>query len=283
MRNPVELKLAKWPFIVGDVLLLGVAVLIVFQSRAPLELWPAVVCASAVGLGALVGVTPFILEYRAWVRLTEAEALLSSSAQLNNLEAVASQISAATGQWQTVQEYSASTVNAAKQIAERMAAEVAEFTEFMKKANDSERATLRLEVEKMRRAENDWVQVVMRMLDHVFALNQAAARSGQPALVKQLGNFQNACRDIARRVGLVPFAAAPGQPFDNARHKLVDSETAPPAGALAGETVAAGYTFQGQLVRPALVSLQLAESPAANETQKGDKILEEPSAEPTLL
>ena len=264
-------------------MLLCVAVLAVFQSRVPLELGPAILCASAVALGALLCVTPFVLEYRACVRLTEAEALLTSAAQMKNLELVADRISAATGQWQTVQEYSTTTVNAAKQIAERMAAEVAAFTEFMQKANDSERATLRLEVEKLRRAENDWLQVVLRTLDHVFALNRAAARSGQPALIEQLANFQNSCRDIARRIGLVPFEAASGQPFDTTRHKLVDSKEAPPSGALVEETIAAGYTYQSQPLRAALVSLQPAKVAKANETQKSDEDSGEPLAEPTLL
>ena len=283
MHRRVESRLAKWPFIAGDVLLLGVAMLAVFQSRVPLELGPAILCASAVSLGALLCVAPFVLEYRAAVKLDESDALLSSANQLKNLDLVADRISAATGQWQTVQEYSTTAVNAAKQIAESMAAEVAAFTEFLQKANDSERATLRLEVEKLRRAENDWLQVVLRILDHVFALNRAAARSGQPALVEQLANFQNACRDIARRIGLVPFEAASGQPFETGRHKLMDSEAAPPAGSLVGETIAVGYTYQGQPLRPALVSLQ-PDKPSRTEAARKDVgVSNDPTAEPTLL
>jgi molecular chaperone GrpE (heat shock protein) len=217
------------------------------------------------------------------VRLTEADALLTAAAQLKNLELIAGQIGTATGQWQAVQEHSTTTVNAAKQIAERMGAEVAAFTEFLQKANDSERATLRLEVEKMRRAEKDWLQVAVRTLDHIFALNKAAMRSGQPALIEQLANFQNSCRDVARRVGLVPFAAAPGQPFDAAKHKLVDSEATPPAGVLVGETIAAGHTYQGQLLRPALVALQPAESAASEEAQQRGEAPPQPLAEQKLL
>ena len=283
MHNQVEFKLAKWPFIVGDALLLGAAALVVFESHAPLELWAAVLCCSAFALGALLGVTPFVLEYRAGVRLTEAKALLTSAVQMKNLELLTNQVSAATAQWLTVQEHATSTVNAAKQIAERMAAEVAAFTEFMQKANDSERATLRLEVEKLRRAEGDWLQVLVRMLDHVFALHRAAVRSGQPAVTEQIGNFQNACRDIARRIGLVPFETASGQPFDAARHKLVNSKETPPAGALVEETIAAGYSYQGQPLRPALVTLQAVESAKTNESQKAGKDSPKANAEPTLL
>ena len=99
----------------------------------------------------------------------------------------------------------------------------------MQRANDSERATLRLEVEKLRRAEADWLQVLVRMLDHVYALHQGALRSGQPMLIEQVGNFQNACRDAARRVGLTPFTANEAEPFDAQRHQLIEDErhTAP--------------------------------------------------------
>ena len=137
-----------------------------------------------------------------------------------------------------------------------MTSEVKSFTEFMQQANDKERATLRLEVEKLRRAEADWLQVLVHTLDHVFALHQGALRSGQPALAEQVGNFQNACRDVARRVGLTPFAAKEADPFDAQRHQLVEEGVTPPADAVVADTVAAGYTFQGRLIRPALVRLR---------------------------
>ena len=283
IRDCVESKSVKWPFFVGDAALCCIAVLIVQQSRSPLALAPAILCAAAVGLGALLCATPFVLEYRAWVRITEADALQSAATLLKNIELIAAQIRAATNQWEVVQELSTGTVNAAKQISERMAAEVAEFTQFLQKANDSEKATLRLEVDKSRRAEGDWLQVLVRMLDHVFALHRAAVRSGKPAVMEQIGNFQNACRDIVRRIGLAPFQAEPGQPFDAAKHKVADSETTPPTGALVGETVAVGYTYQGQALRPALVTLQPGTA-AATESAPKPAAASEPSAtEPTLL
>jgi molecular chaperone GrpE (heat shock protein) len=78
-------------------------------------------------------------------------------------------------------------------------------------------------------------------------------RSGQPGLVEQIGLFQNACRDAARRVGLTPFVAEPAEGFDEQRHQIVNGDPQPTAGALIDETVATGYTFQGKLLRPALV------------------------------
>jgi molecular chaperone GrpE (heat shock protein) len=102
------------------------------------------------------------------------------------------------------------------------------------------------------------------MLDHVFALHQGAIRSGQPALIEQVGNFQNACRDAARRVGLTPFAANEAEPFDAKRHQLIEEGATPAPDAVVADTVAAGYTYQGRLVRPALVRLR--ETPAVAAT-----------------
>jgi molecular chaperone GrpE (heat shock protein) len=117
------------------------------------------------------------------------------------------------------------------------------------------------------RAEGDWLQVLVRLLDHVYALHQAALRSRQPSLIDQLAQFQNACRDTARRVGLTPFVAAPAEPFDQQRHQLMDADAKPEAGAVVEETLATGYTFQGQLVRPALVRLSNGKESEAAQDQ----------------
>ena len=254
-------KLSKWPFFLGDGLLLGMAYFISYQSKFALGHWELCFVVLCVVGGALLGIAPFLLEYDALVKLAETGALTTVVSQLHNLEGIAAQISGATGRWQDAQDQADKTARAASEIAERMTSEVKAFTEFMQRANDSERATLRLEVEKLRRAEADWLQVLVRTLDHVFALHQGALRSGQPNLIAQLGSFQNACRDAARRVGLTPFATNEAEPFDAERHQLVEEGAKAPPDAVVAETIAAGYTFQGRLVRPALVRLR--ENPAA--------------------
>ncbi|HSA03350.1 MAG TPA: nucleotide exchange factor GrpE, partial [Candidatus Paceibacterota bacterium] len=129
------------------------------------------------------------------------------------------------------------------------------FKEFLEKASDSEKSTLRLEVDKMKRSETEWLQVTTGILDHVFALQQAAARSGQPELAHQISLFQRACRDLARRIGLVPFAPEENQPFDPNLHHLADAESGGEKGGPIARILATGYTYQGQLVRRSLVSL----------------------------
>src|ERR1051326_5045358 len=184
-------------FFVGDLMLLGPAYFIYFQSK-PMGAWQIFFIVLCVAGAAALGITPFLLEYLLALKLAEANALAEVGPKIQNVQGVAHQIASATNHWQSVQEQAEKTAGLAKQISERMTAEVKGFKDFMQRSNDSEKANLRLEVEKLRRMEADWLQVLVRMLDHVYALHQGAVRTGQPRLIEQLGSFQTACRDAAR-------------------------------------------------------------------------------------
>jgi len=290
MPVPTVPKLAKLPFYIGNLLMLEAAFILIFQSRTPLEFWEILVCVLCVAIGTVLGVWPFVLEYRAAAKLAEAEGIAAAVAQLQSLEPLAAQITHATSQWQNAQAAADKTAAAAQTIAERIAAEVKDFNRFVQHANDTEKAALRLEVDKLHRAEGDWLQVAVRMLDHTFAFHRGAEQSGSPALVENVSRFQNACRDAARRVGLAPFAAAADEPFDATRHQLADGVVAPGTDAVVGETLAAGYTYQGQLIRPAVVRLRNGKlnsdsAPAATapELASGQGDLPLDSSAPALL
>jgi molecular chaperone GrpE (heat shock protein) len=256
MSNQLEPKLSKWPFLTGDGLLLVTAWFLYSRSALPLGAWQIAFIVFCVAAGACLTIVPFVLEHRALVKLAEANSLTTVVAQVQKLETIGAEISNATGRWQFVQEAADKTAAGAKSLSEQMQAHLQGFTEFMQRANESEKATLRLEVEKLRRAEADWLQVLVRTLDHIHALHSAGVRSGQANVVEQLTQFQYACHDAARRVGLTPFAAEPSEPFDRQKHQVMGGNGEPPKDAIVAETLAAGYTFQGRLIRPALVRLK---------------------------
>ena len=258
MQDTLPPRMPKGPFYFSAALLLATACFIVWQGTLPPGRWEILACLICLPLGSGVVVLPFVLEYKAVASQLEAVTLAGSLAQIKHAEAIATRIAQATDNWQAIHEQSGKTTAAAREIADRMAAEVRDFTEFMQRANDTEKATLRLEVEKLRRGEGEWVQIVVRMLDHTYALYSAGVRSGQPRLIEQLTQFQNACREVARRTGLVPFTATPGEPFDAQRHQTPDGKPLP-AEAKVCETVATGFTFQGQLLRRALVLTEAVE------------------------
>ncbi|MGA2543794.1 MAG: nucleotide exchange factor GrpE [Verrucomicrobiota bacterium] len=250
-----------WPFLLVDTLFLGVAVLLLELGHRPLLWWEAaglILCAAA---GAGVFLTPFLRRSANSQSLVQAQKLADAAAKIQKLDELANQISNSTAQWQAVQDTAAKTAQTAANLAQSMGAEAKAFTEFLQKANDAERAHLRLEAEKLRRNETEWLQIVLRMLDQVYALFQAALQSGQPALAEQIGHFQNACRDIGRRAGVAVLTPLAGEPFDLKRHQLINDDAADD-NALILDTLAPGYTYQGQLVRRALVRLQEAKASA---------------------
>jgi molecular chaperone GrpE (heat shock protein) len=264
MRTQSEPALAKWPFFLADLALFLVAGVVCYQSTRPMSLNALLLMSGCVALGAVLTILPFILQYRAAANLAQAGSLAETVAQIQHLERIAGQISNATAQWLNVQEQAEKTAVGAKEITDRMMAEAKAFGEFVQRTNDKEKATLRLEVDKLRRVETDWLQVLIRMLDHVYALHQAAVRSRQATVIEQVGHFQNACRDAARRVGLTAFVPADSEPFDAQRHQAHENNGTPVPNATISETIAAGYTFQGKVIRPALVRLHANGKPASN-------------------
>jgi molecular chaperone GrpE (heat shock protein) len=263
-------KVPKWPFFLADALLFGFAYFFMLRAPHAIHYWElAAVC---VAFGAGLSLVPFYLDYRAMAKALEINSLGSVGEKMQNLETLSAQIGSATSHWaiiqETVQTEAGKTIAAARQITEQMAAEARQFSEFMQKMNDSEKATLRLEVEKLHRAEGEWLQVLVRILDHVFALHTAAIRTGDAKFIEPITNFQNACRDTVRRIGLTPFIAAPDEPFNPELHQVAGGKEKPPAGVVVAETAGVGYNFQGKLLRPALVRLREEKAPVAKSIEK---------------
>jgi molecular chaperone GrpE (heat shock protein) len=257
-------KAPKWPFFLADALLFAFAYFFILRAPRAVHYWE--LAAACVAFGAVLSLIPFYLDYRAMGKALEVNALGAVAEKIQNLDTLSAQINTVTNRWEIIQESlqaeAGKTSAAAKNIADQMAAEVRQFNEFMQKMNDSEKSTLRLEVEKLRRAEGEWLQVLVRILDHVYALHTAAVRTGDPKFAEPVTNFQNACRGTTRRIGLTPFTAEPDEKFNAELHQVAGSKEKPPAGAVIAETVGVGYTFQGKLLRPALVRVSEANASA---------------------
>lgn len=251
----------KWPYLLADVVLVATAAAVAWKA-APVWTWKEIALVGGLtGLGAWIFIQPFQKDHEAAVKLFEQVNLASAAEKLGSLDKTAQQIAAATAQWQDIQAVSSKTVNAAGNIASQIAAEAKGFSEFLTRANDGEKSNLRLEIEKMRRGEKDSLQIIIHLMDHCFALFQAASASGQPQLIQQIGNYRNACIDATRRVGILPYEAQAGEPFDSERHEIADGSE-PPQGATVDRTIAWGYTFQGVGIRRIQVAIATTETAA---------------------
>lgn len=265
-------SLPFWPFILLDVLFLGIAYMIFKNTPRPLPTMDGVLIVAAVAGAAISFAIPFLRRNADDAALAQAESMANTVKELQKLDAVAQQINFATSQWQGVQEHATKTVDSAREVADSMAAEAKSFVEFIKKANENEKAHLRVEVDKLRRAEGQWLEVLVRIMDNVHALNQAAIQSGKANLINQIGQFHKACCESSRKVGLIPFIVEGGAAYDAKAQDLFEGEKAVD-GAKVAQTVASGYTFQGQLVRKPVVLLQTEKAEKAEEPEPAQDIL----------
>ena len=80
-------------------------------------------------------------------------------------------------------------------------------------------------------------------------------------MIQQIGNYRNACIDATRRVGILPYEAQAGEPFDAERHEIADGSE-PTQGATVERTIAWGYTFQGVGIRRIQVTIAATETTA---------------------
>ena len=247
-------RISKLPFAIGDLLLLGTAGYIALYG-AFLGQWQYVAIISAVAFGAWLMAWPFVLEFRAVTKLAECSLVADVTSKIKDLDKVAASIASASAEWQHLQLNATQAVTAAEHIAERMTAEARNFGEVLGRMNESEKNHLRLEIEKQRRAEGDWLGMVVRILDHVHALHQAGLRSGQRNVIEQLTNFQSACRETVRRIGLLPVLPEAGIPFDAKAHQVLDGEESA-HDSLIADVLAPGYTFQGRSIRLPVVALK---------------------------
>ena len=256
-------KINKVPFWIADAVLIGTAVALVAYGPRPLSALQMGLVVACAALGGWLAAMPFLREYHGAVQLAETDRLEETTAKLGQLEAVADRIAHATSEWQGIQDRARQTATTAQDVVDRLSREAETFATAVSRAADGDKQTLKLEVEKLRKGETEWLQSVGRLMDHVFALHIAALRSGQQGVIEQIERFHAACREALRRVGFVPIVATPDEPFDPRKHQAVDGSR-PGEGAKVDETVALGFLYQGRLLRPIGVTIVGEGSAAAD-------------------
>ena len=252
---PPPVSVPKWPFLFADIIFIGLGYWISTLIQGPAQPWQVISILVCALFGAGFAIAPFYFEYKIEAKAIEIAQLTTVAKEVGKMKAVAKQISEATENWDAVQETSAQTAKLAEEIAEGIQASVKEHDAYMAKASTDELNTLKLEVEKFRRMESDWAKTLVSVLDLVYRLERSAAASGKEQFIKTTGVFQNQCRDVARRVGLLAFEAEHGAVFDPELHAVPDGEKAPEDDAKIAETRLPGFRLQGRIIRKPLVAV----------------------------
>jgi hypothetical protein len=96
MQETLPPQIPKWPFYLSDAILLAAAGFIVWQGTLPLGRWEILGSLCCVILGAVIAIFPFILEYQAITRLSEAVTLAEGLERIQHAQTIAQRIAEAT-------------------------------------------------------------------------------------------------------------------------------------------------------------------------------------------
>lgn len=261
----------KTPFFLGDALLLGLASWMIIDHGGLPEGNRLILVVTCVLVGILFSLLPFLADQRASLKREEWSGMANIGEQLQALPDLQRQIQLATSQWQSIQEQGKATVAEADKVAQSMTQESARFLEVMQSIDVAEKEHLRVELEKCKRGERDWLQANVRVLDHVFALHRAAVQSGQSKLIEQITHFQHAVLDVMKRLGVGLHEAQAKASFDEGLHQVLNQNPTEFKQPVVGETLAPGITFQGREVRLPLVKLVEGQEEASLKAQTAAK------------
>ena len=241
------------PFIIADMALLVTALAIFSVGSRPLGPWEIGAVVSCVALGGWIVVYPFRKVIDMEMQKASAHRLNQSVARIQNLESIATRIETASANWMEIEKKTDASLNKAEDISREMIEEADSFREFLANASNEETQHLRLMVDKLKKTEKDWIQIIMAMMDHVIALRWAAQKSGNQNLAGQISNFHNQLVEITRQVGLLPFEPAAGEDYDPDLHQPYETELTVAAGTPIEAVKTAGFRFRGVVIRKALV------------------------------
>lgn len=186
-------KLPKWPFLVGDAALLGLAWIIGDQSRNPFAGTPLISIVVCVLCGAILGAIPFLADYARKQDEALDERQRALEALSRTVSASAEQISIAANGLHEIAELAQRNLKAAEQLPTRLQEKIssikiqAEAPREVRETRDHEKEELKKEVARLRSADGERLQAATDQLikataelSKLAAARPAAIRSSEP-------------------------------------------------------------------------------------------------------
>lgn len=254
-RSPQPPPLSPWPFLLIDGTLLVAAAALLNTAERPLPFSMGGLIAALVVVGGAIALFPFWRAYRNELKFAELEAVEETVRRIEDLTKVADRVERAETSWMQAKDSSETIAKNLNETTSLLYEESKAIREFAHQQNDQQKANLRLEVQKLKQWETEWVQAGTIALDHTAALHAAILQLDDAQATRKLNKFQNSIHEIMRRVGLVGFAPRAGAPFDPDANRVHNQSAPPPEGSRIRDVVAMGIRYQGRLVRPAIVNV----------------------------
>ena len=158
--TPMNPRLNKLPFILGDVALLATAFLLAKYGPQPLSTGMVVAIACCVIVAAALGVAPFLVDAFADEREATKERHDLLELQVKRLHVAAESLTRAGAQIKSVEEAVHKSVHAAETLPYRMQEKLAEFNEALAEKENSDHEALEQEVADLRAADSAHLKTV---------------------------------------------------------------------------------------------------------------------------
>jgi len=218
-------RLPKWIFLAIDAGLLVAAFIIVFFAKHPYDPLPFISVVVCIGLAAIIGLIPFLIEYAADSAEYVQQERLRVNEQVQRLHAAAESLTRAAAQIKAVEEAVHKTAHAAENLPYRMQEKLAEFNTALAEKEESDRDALEQELVELRAANSDQLKAVAEKI-HKAATDWAALET---ATRKQLAAAEAATARVQASAGdaAQKFEAKLAAALTALDHKLAAREPAP--------------------------------------------------------
>jgi hypothetical protein len=173
-------NLPKWPFLVGDAVLIGLAFLIGSHARNPFAGTPLILIVASVALGAVLAAVPFVADYARKQDEALDERQRSLEALARTITASAEQISIAAGGLHGIAETAAKSLQLAEQLPARTPEKTGEPKSRLSEKETRELNALRSTESKHLETTADHIRqaaVELARLETVAQKNLAAVRA----------------------------------------------------------------------------------------------------------
>ena len=148
-------RLPKWIFLVIDLSLLLTAFIVIFFARNPYAPVPLISAVACVGLAAIIGLVPFLIDYAADSAEYVQQERARIADQVQRLNAAGESLARAAAQIKAVEEAVHKTAHAAENLPYRMQEKLAEFNQQLATSDDEEKERLTEELATLRQGESE--------------------------------------------------------------------------------------------------------------------------------
>lgn len=212
-------RLPKWIFLVIDLGLLLTAFIIVYFAKNPYAPVPLMTAVACVGLAAIVGLVPFLIDYAADSAEYVQQERARIADQVQRLNAAGESLARATAQIKAVEEAVHKTAHAAENLPYRMQEKLAEFNQQLATTQDEEKERLTEELATLRQGESERLTAladkISKTVAELAALDASTRKQLAAAQDAALGKFESrlqtavAALDAKLAVVAIPVATAP--------------------------------------------------------------------------